>query len=56
MEICDLECRGLELAVEMGARLGISSYIINAWGLDVSYSNLYVVSQPFHEECLLGSC
>lgn len=46
MESCDLE---LELAVEMSvAQHGLS--IINTQGLDMSYGNFHLVSQPFHEE------
>lgn len=55
MEICDLERSELELAVEMGIWLGTLLSIINVQGLDVSYSNFYLVSQPFHEESVFLS-
>ena len=55
MEICDLERKDLELAVEMGVWLGISLSIINVRGLDMSYSNFYLVSQLFREESVFLS-
>lgn len=49
-----MECEELELAVKTGVWLGISLIII-AWGLDMSYSNFDVVSQPFCEESVFLS-
>lgn len=39
----------------MGVWLGILFSIINVWGLDISYSNFYPVSQSFHEESVFLS-
>lgn len=39
----------------MGVWLSILSSIINARGSDISYSNFYPVSQPFHEESVFLS-
>lgn len=51
-ELCGLERKEPGLAVETGARLGLALSIVPARGAGKSYSNWYLVPQPFCEESL----
>lgn len=54
-EQCGLERREPGLAVETGARLGLAWSVVPARGAGKSYSNWYLVPQPFCEESVILS-